>query len=57
MERSTNLVMTRELNNHHSTPIKAILGQSMLDSNVENSSLHANSLERPEMRLQESFES
>jgi hypothetical protein len=29
----------------------------MFDSNAENSSLHANSVERPEMRLQESFES
>jgi len=33
------------------------MGQSMMDSGVENSSLHANSLHQQAMHLQDSFES
>lgn len=56
VERNNNFMMARQLNDKQ-TPIKNLLGHSILDSGVQNSSLHANSYERPEMRLQESFQS
>jgi hypothetical protein len=33
------------------------MGQSLMDSGMENSSFHANSIGRPEIHMQDSFES
>lgn len=45
-ERTNNFVLARELNEQR-TPIRGIMGSSMMDSGMENSSIHANSVSRP----------